>query len=79
MTARATISSTRLFFSMAIHVLIGIPLVAYLWETLNELLALHPDPIGLLVALPLLIVFAALLSVLARRVRWWQTVDFDNH
>lgn len=79
MTAPVRLSSVRLFFSMALHVILGIPLVAYLWETLNDLLALHPDPAGLLIAVPVLLAFAGLLWVLARRVSRWQIADIDTH
>ena len=54
MTAQVKISSIRLLFSMAVYVVVGIPLVAYLWETLNHLLALHPDPTELLISVPVL-------------------------
>ncbi len=79
MTAPGAISSVRLFFTMAAYVLAGIPLVAYLWETLNHLLALHPDPMGLLIAVPVLLAFAGLLWLLIRQIDWWQMVEFNNH
>lgn len=79
MTAQVKISSIRLLFSMAVYVLVGIPLVAYLWETLNHLLALHPDPTELLIAVPVLLAFSGLLWLLARRIDWWQMVEINNH
>ena len=52
---------------MAIYVLAGIPLVAVIWETLNQLLALRLDA-GLLLALPAAVLFAALLYYLSRNM-----------
>jgi len=49
---------------MGLVVLLGVPVVAYLWETLNQLLALHVNPTRLLISLPLLVIFVVWL-------RWW--------
>lgn len=58
---------------MALCVLLGIPLVAYLWETLNEVLALEVDPSRLLIAVPVLLIFLGLLILMTRLVRRWGT------
>ncbi len=58
---------------MALYVLLGIPLVAYLWETINELLAFDVDPVRLLIAVPVLLLFLGLLILLNRLVRRWGT------
>ncbi|HXF96131.1 MAG TPA: hypothetical protein VNI61_08505 [Gemmatimonadales bacterium] len=42
-------------------VIVGIPLVAYLWETLNQVLAGHLSARRVLLSLPLLAAFAGLL------------------
>ena len=61
----------KLMALMALFVVIGVPMVAFLWETVNLLLALHVDGTRLLIALPLLVVFIGFLVVLARTVRRW--------
>ncbi len=58
---------------MALYVLLGIPLVAYLWETINELLAFDVNPVRLLIAVPVLLLFLGLLILLNRLVRRWGT------
>lgn len=52
-------------------VLVGGVLVAYLWETLNQLMAGHVDWMRILVSLPVLAVFLLLLRYIARRVEGW--------
>lgn len=54
---------------IALFALLGLPLVGYLWETLNELLSGFVDPTRLLISIPVLAVFAVLLVLLARRVQ----------
>lgn len=54
---------------MALFVALGIPLVAYLWETLNQVLAAHLDPVRLLVTVPVVLLLGALLVWVARAVR----------
>ena len=51
----------KLVLLLAAFVAFGIPLVAYLWESLNQLLAGHVTPRRLLLSLPLLVVFGGLL------------------
>ena len=52
-------------------VLVGAMLVAYLWETLNQLMTGHVDWRRLLLSLPVLALFLLLLRVIARRVEGW--------
>jgi len=61
----------RLILAMLGLALVGGALVAYLWETLNQLLAGHVDGVRVLVSLPVLAVFLLLLRFLARRVEGW--------
>ncbi len=61
-------SLVRIVLLMAVFVLIGVPLVAYLWETFSELLALRFQPIRLLIAIPVLALFSGLLYVLSRQI-----------
>ena len=56
----------RLVLLLGVFVAVGIPFVAILWETLNELLAGHIEPRRLAVSLPLLAVFVAILSFAGR-------------
>lgn len=65
-------SMGKLMALMALFVIAGVPLVAYLWETLNELMALQARPVRLLIAVPVLLVFAGLLKLLADNVRRWE-------
>jgi hypothetical protein len=54
---------------IAFYVVLGAALIAYLWETLNELLAGHADGRRLLLSLPALLLFGLLLYRLARAVQ----------
>lgn len=57
---------------MALFVVLGVPLVAFRWETLNVLLSGIVVGWRLLVAIPVLAVFGGLLVVLGRGVwRWY--------
>ncbi len=59
----------KLLALMAVFVLAGIPLVAYLWETLNGVLALEVEATRLLIAAPVLLLLIGLLWLMARRLR----------
>lgn len=65
-------STLKLMGAMAVFVLVGLPLVGYLWKTLNDLLALEVDTTRLLLSVPVLAVLAVLLWLLARAVQRWQ-------
>jgi hypothetical protein len=54
---------------IAFYVVLGAALVAYLWETLNELLEGHVDGRRLLISIPALLLFGLLLYRLARAVQ----------
>ena len=53
---------------VAVFVVAGVPLVAYLWETANRLLAGRVEPVRLLVSAVVTALFVVLLRLLARRV-----------
>ena len=53
---------------VAVFVVAGVPLVAYLWETANRLLAGRVEPVRLLVSAVVTAIFVALLRLLARRI-----------
>jgi hypothetical protein len=67
-----TLGLSKLIVGIAIFVLVGIPLVGYLWWTLNDLLAGDVRPVQLAIALPLLLAFAGLLVILSRVVHRWE-------
>lgn len=69
------ISAVKLLLLILLFALLGTPLVAYLWDTLNELVALHVNPVRLLIAIPVLLVFIGLLKLLAIQVRRWDAGD----
>ena len=64
-------SAGMLWLTMALFVLAGVPMVAYLWETLNELLALHVNISRLLISLPVLVLLLGVLWLLARTIQRW--------
>ena len=68
----ATLSLPRLIGWIALFVLVGFPLVGYLWETLNQLLAGIVHPARLLISVPVAIVLAVVLVLLSRAVRGWE-------
>jgi ABC-type uncharacterized transport system permease subunit len=71
MSAHASPSFAGLVLRMAVFVLLGFPLVGYLWETISELLALEVNGTRLLIAVPVAAALAALLVWLSRSVRRW--------
>lgn len=64
-------STGKLIGMMALFVLLGFPMVWYLWETLNEVLAGEIHGTRLLVAVPVFLVFLGLLTLVARSVQRW--------
>lgn len=71
-------SLPKLIIGILIFVLIGFPLVAYLWLTLNDLLAGDVFPQQLAIALPLLLAFIGWLIILSRVVRRWEAERFEG-
>lgn len=61
----------RLMAMMALYVIIGTPMVGYLWETLNQILALQVDLLRLAVSVPVLLAWLGLLYLMARSIRRW--------
>ena len=72
------ISLPKLIAGIAAFVLVGFPLVGYLWETLNQLMAGNVRRGRLAVSLPLLLLLAVLLFMLARTVRGWEAERLDD-
>jgi ABC-type uncharacterized transport system permease subunit len=71
MSAQASPSFVAIILRMAVFVLLGFPLVGYLWETISELLALEVNGPRLLISIPVAAALAALLVWLSRSVRRW--------
>jgi sensor c-di-GMP phosphodiesterase-like protein len=57
----------RLFGFLAVSLVIGAPLVAYIWDSVNRIVA--GDYRRLVVALPLLVLFSAFLALFARQLQ----------
>lgn len=53
-------------------VVLGAPMVYYLWSTLNELLAGHIDGVRLGISIIILLIFLGLLAILTRSIRRWE-------
>jgi hypothetical protein len=51
--------------------LVGGLFVAYLWETLNRLMAGFIEPVRLLISIPVLLVFVLLLRYISRAIQRW--------
>lgn len=68
----------RLVMLLTVFVALGIPLTAYLWETLNQLLAGHVNPQRVLLSIPLLAALAALLWAGARGLERFATPPADR-
>ena len=64
-------STGKLIGLMAVFVVLGMPLVWYLWTVVNEVLTGHVNGRHVLIALPVLVVFLALLVLLSKAVRRW--------
>jgi ABC-type proline/glycine betaine transport system permease subunit len=56
----------RLFGLIALYTLLGAPLVAFLWETLNRLMAGHFDLVRIGISVPVFALFLLLLRFMAR-------------
>lgn len=56
----------KLAIAIAAFVVLGIPLLAYVWETFNRLFSGHLDTQRALITLPAILLLIALLVVLAR-------------
>ena len=63
-----------LAFRIGVIVLLGSPLVAFVWETLNRLLAGTVEPSRLLLLIPIGFLLYLLLRYTARAVQAWDGV-----
>ncbi len=68
----------QLVLPMALFVIVGTPLLAYVWETLNRLVAGRADVGRLLITLPVAALLAGVLSLLARTISRWEGERQEN-
>ena len=61
-----------LIAAMLAFVVVGAPMVYYLWTTVNELLAGHFDGGRLGISIIVLLIFLGLLNILTRSIRRWE-------
>lgn len=61
----------KLIAGMVFFVVLAIPMFAYLWWSLNDLLASELRPSRAAISLPILVAFVLLLVDLARRIERW--------
>lgn len=66
MANRAQPSALKLAFAILALFIVGTPIVAYLWQTLNTLMAGHIEARRLLIAVPVFALLLLLLVVTAR-------------
>ena len=71
MVGTDTPTPLRLILGIGAFVLLGTPLVAYLWETVNRLLAGVFDAPRLLISVPALVLLLVLFRFMARAVLEW--------
>lgn len=67
--AARQLSTLKLMGMITLFAVIGIPLVAYLWETLNRVLALEFDPLRLAISAGVLVLFLGLLLLLKKNIQ----------
>jgi hypothetical protein len=78
MAEQPTPSVGKLTAGIFLLVLLGTPLTAYLWHTLNELMHGQIDPLALLIAVPVAVLFILLLRFTWRVVEGWQAEKQQN-
>ena len=67
------LGTTGLIGAMLLFVVVGAPMVYYLWSTLNEVLAGHIDGGRIGISIIVLLIFLGLLGILTRSVRRWES------
>lgn len=58
--------------AMLLFVVVGAPMVYYLWTTINELLTGRIDGARLGISIIVLLIFLGLLGILTRSIRRWE-------
>lgn len=74
----STRDQRRLMLRIGLFVLLGSPLVGFLWETLNQVMAGRFEPLMLLGFLPAALLFWLLLRSMRRAVETWHTTPPDS-
>lgn len=67
--AERSLSMPKLMGMIALFAVIGIALVAYLWETLNRVLALEFNPLRIAISAGVLVLFIGLLILLKKSIQ----------
>jgi hypothetical protein len=62
----------RIALGIALVTVVGVPLLAYVWESLNRLIAGHVEWDRLLISLPLALLLIGLWKFLGRRIEAWE-------
>jgi len=70
-TPRRGLGTAGLMAVMLLFVIVGAPMVYYLWTTLNEILVGHIVGGRLGISIIVLLIFLGLLSILTRSIRRW--------
>lgn len=71
-------STTTLAIIFGLFIVLGIPMVGYLWGTLNQLLSLQVNTTRLFISIPVLLLFIASLLYLRRTVERLSLPTQDN-
>jgi hypothetical protein len=72
MTDGQRMSIGKLILYIVLFVIVGTPIVAYLWDSLNLFFAGYVEAVRLVLALISLAAFLALAWFIARQVRRWE-------
>lgn len=70
--SRNGMATAGLVGTMLLFVVVGAPMVYYLWTTVNETLAGHVTGARLGISIIVLLIFLGLLSILSRSIRRWE-------
>lgn len=69
---RAGLRVSQILLPMTVYVIIGTPLVAYIWETLNLLVAGRAEFLRLVFTLPAAALLAGVFVLLTRTIARWE-------
>lgn len=58
----------KYLLTFGVFLLLGVPMVAYLWETVHQMLSLHFETARMLISIPVLAVFIGLLRFIAHKL-----------
>lgn len=66
-----TLGTGKLILGIAAFVALGIPLVAYIWETVNRVLSGHFETRRVLLTLPAILLLLGVFRLLSRTLTRW--------